>query len=1501
MDEYLDLNRRFGLLTKYTPDELLVSNVGGKSLGWDEVLGGQFSIIVGRANFGKTMELKAKTKLLRSKGKCAVYIALHTILGENDFDDALGAEDREALVAWKRSAGELTIFVDSLDEASLGTEAGVRKSVRRLSKMVGWPDADIKWVFSSRPAVLTDAILEFLQLELSTTLFRGSRKAESSGEEFDSAFAELGEASQHDDEGDSEQSSGDDSLAVEPSIGDVGATDAMSKTIHSAPAHEQLKVYALLPLDKLGAVLYLGSHLGVSEPKQTLSAASQYGLGKLAEGPGGLDILAYIDPVTNPPQCLTQVFEKMVEAVQQQQRSDPRERRLGNPPPGNLKEAIERLASASVICSLPNIELSPKALRYRDGVMSAQPIIASILSEDSQAYLLGSRLFIDSGQHQVKLYPDELLPFLAAKRLASLVKSPDHARRLLANFTWHATTGECGVYRALLPLAGWLSVFCVHSRKELLEVEPQAVAFFGDLRNPQVPLTDASIALERTIERLVTAGDSLGRSHYTPTAENFWQAAKPGLEPTLLRIFNKFSADWHAKDALFDIAENAGLSVFRDPVLDSCGRDYSKLIEDQIGLNYILTLASEDDLLALGTEVRKGLQMSESRAARLVSALAWKALDARSIAAIAADQFRQGRGGFSIDWALTRNVAAEATDVELYRLTRSLLWRLVNKKACLGRAADRYWADQKFVELVMDLLALVIDRAGVKPVQAATLCLVLNRYVSKHHSSADVRKLHLALRANKAVRLQFLRGLIESTDKTPDEIAKQVLWSSFYPRVEGDEFELGEPGFTDLVAKLKTNAATPPVPPTHRKKGWIVDKKSKKILLGELEEIQNATNDNALVWVAQWLNHTVEHSHYSECNFALFEKEAGAQISLGVRKGLSNLWRNRDPIWNEAEPNSTFYITIAGLQGLHLDLGDGTILPAIDDEEVPRAMRYAQFELNGYPKWFWKLVGAHAVTATQALRSIMAEAKNGQVSRDKAERLILHLEDAPEAVRLSLSRDVWEYILDNPKLGDYAAAAALKAVTASTGIIDIATFEAEAWRRMASAFNVEIPELTEPPAATDIESTKARQAFEKQVQELRLNRSTAVVWARFWLLNYPRSFRQAWESWQASSAHAAQNFMLALAANLGDDRGVGLNQVAEKGSEGLDTLKMLYKWVHLIVDEKDDIKHDDGRVYSIGERDKAQHLRDALVPAIAHAKSEKAYEVLDELRLQASGLRNKYLRRVQFMMREEQNARTPVPQTDYFEFERSFAPPVSDYLSFAMAVESDLLTVKSEIETGDFSLRRFFNSLTFDRIKTDNEGLALEEDFQALLGSELNHAAGSRYVVTLEPILPEGTRRDVLCQTGSFRATVELKMSLRWSLPQYVEALEEQLQGQYMMAPNSKIGFFVIVLQEERTWEGPDGPIIFDELLEILRSKARQKESADSSVYLRVIGIDATVKEDFRAAKSSAKTPALATGMEYADGAGNTWSGRGRRPKWITNALTSGKTLGDFVATKPGN
>ncbi|WP_298434852.1 H-NS histone family protein [Ottowia sp.] len=60
-----------------------------------------------------------------------------------------------------------------------------------------------------------------------------------------------------------------------------------------------------------------------------------------------------------------------------------------------------------------------------------------------------------------------------------------------------------------------------------------------------------------------------------------------------------------------------------------------------------------------------------------------------------------------------------------------------------------------------------------------------------------------------------------------------------------------------------------------------------------------------------------------------------------------------------------------------------------------------------------------------------------------------------------------------------------------------------------------------------------------------------------------------------------------------------------------------------------------------------------------------------------------------------------------------------------------------------------------------------------------------------------------------------------------------------------------------------------------------------------------------KASKSKKKTktngkaqrePAVATRVKYKDDAGNAWSGYGRKPKWLLDALAGGKTLDDMLA-----
>jgi hypothetical protein len=1475
MEKYLDLNRKFGHLVKYSSTELHSLGLRAKRISWDQILKGRYSVIVGRANFGKTSEFRAKNEALRQKGKASVFVALHRVFGEDDFVDALEVAEQDAFNAWKQKGGELIVFVDSLDEVALASKDGIAKALRKVGNAIG-QQSDVRWVLSTRPAVLTNSVLTLLQQELRTTLFQKGEQA------VETAF----DADESDADADSIEGKSSDAGGV----GEAGANGMLkNKTVKQG----QLKIYALNPLDRRAAGLYLREHVGIAKASETLQAARRYGLERLTDSPGGLDILGHINPVQSPPQHLTEVFERISDAMQEQQRTDPREQLLESAQPEAFGEAIQCLAAASMVCGLPNIELSEVAFQFQPGVLSARPVLAHLLRESSLKYLLGSRVFIDAGQHQVKFYPDDLLPFLAAKRLAGLVKSPEHAQRLLTNFSWKSVTGECGVYRELLTLAGWLSVYSSHCRKVLLEIEPQAVAFFGDLRNPSISLHEATMALERAIERLVVGGDSIGRRHFTLTAENYWQVTKAGITPVLEGLYQKYGADINARDVLFEIAGHATSEIFRDVVLDGVGWDYEKLLSDQLGLRYILELGRQDDSDGLAAALFTQPQLSEDRVATVIGQVAWRSLDAKGITQLVVQQFERSRGGYSLDWVITGTVAENAGDVELYRLVRTLMLHLLNRKIRRGRTSEEFRSDQKYLELVLDVLAAFIGRLSVSISKTVALSLVMDRFMKSHYLNADFEKLHSALRGNRAVRLALLKALVASTDKTSNGIMEGVFMNhSFYPYVEGDEFELSEPGFTASVGTRKKNSKKPPPVAAHKAgKEQKLDPKSKRLLSVNLENIRLGKDDSALSWAGEWLYSTIRESRFGECDFAALRAAAGDQIADAIRAGLSKHWRQREPLWDEGVPNSTYNLTVAGLQGLFLDLGDGSSLPMLSKVEVQRAIRYAVFEINGYPKWFWKLVHAHSSIGEEELKLILANAGRGIVSMAHAEALVRALDDAPTELQPLLAQVAWEFVGRTPSVGEYTAKMALK-IAATHSVIEQATLEREALSLMQNAFNEEMP-TTENLV---FGSAGEHQAHQEKINELTRLRTNALTWGGLWLCTYPRSFSLAWKGWDVANSRAAQDFMFSLATELGQERGARLTQVSDKGQEGLEVLKMLYHWSHSSIPVEDDPKRENFKVYSPTHREHAQALRDALVPAIAHAKSEQAYQILEDIRLSTSGAASKYLRYTQFMMREEQYPRNQIEQRLYLEFERNLAPKVSSYINFAMAVENDLLTVKSQVETGDFSLRRFFNGISFDRVKTDNDGLALEDDFQSLLGSELNHASGGRYAVSLESILPGGTRRDVLCQMDDFKATIELKMSVRWTVDNYIEALEKQLQGQYMMAENSKIGFFVIVLQtKDRKWDLPGGGQIgFDRLLELLKKVALQKQIADNSLYLRVIGIDASPKADFRQERT-VKPATKAGTVKFADGKGNVWSGRGKHPKWLKDAISSGAKRDDFL------
>lgn len=1419
MHTYLDLARRFVHRPKYESHEIYVSSVTDKRLKWPQVMENRFAVVIAPANYGKTTEMMEQVKRMRLAGGNAVFVALRKVADRASFAKALEPAERTAYDTWRAApTAPLTLFVDSLDEASAAQRDGIADLIADVATEVGWPSDLIRWVISTRPAVLGTSVRESITSQLIVPY----------------------------------------ATTIKATTGKVASAATGSSTTiaggASAAAPETLMLFSMTPLEANQAKTYMvGLHPKLNAP-EILRIARERGLAGFTISPGGLDVLANVGLTTSPPDSLTEIFHRVVAAVQDRQRNDARIGAAGGAEPQVLTEAAQKLASASQVCLLPNIELTDDVLGVTDGVLSARKIAGGMLTDKILKQLLNTEMFIDAGLNQVKLYPDEIAPFLGAQRLASLIQSPQQARTLVEHFRWQAPTGEQGVYRQFLPLMGWLATLNSHCREEILEREPQALAFFGDLRNAKVPLAAAKKALTESIQRLVLQGDRIGRGYFILTSENYWQAGPKRLEPLLKELFQKHGDHHWARDALLDITAAARSDVLRHFVLKEHGNSYKRLIQSTMDLRYILELGQAGDLAGLAQALKADDTINESVAATLMSRLGWHHLNAKELAVLVDNQFARGRGGFSMGYALNAGLVDVASDEQLYELCRALLVRLVRLRKREGRPErTRGRTTERYVELVAETWVALLQRPAVpKYMRVTKLCLVMQRALMDGQLGiSDPAGIRHAIQENAAVRFELLSLNVKRAGNDEEKLWQAAYgYQSLCQLVPADVEKLNHPELAEVVrkhdARLAAQRAKPKAATPNQRDGLKIDQSVKKQLLEKLDGLRDASWTGGLAWVANWLLQTNPNSRYGEVLFEVLEKEAGPEIARAIREGFSRVWREQAPAFKEGEPHTTHHITAAGLQGLHLELGEGKDVPQLTNNEVKRAIQYGAFEINGYPKWFWPLVAAHQVVAGQALAQKVREAGAGAVSLEHAQQILTSLEDAPPDVQTKVAPLAWTFIVQRSSLRDYILERLLTVATEVPGVTPRGEFEAAALEKMQAAFGGPLP-------------TK-----EELAQVARVQRKQSAVWAAIWLTAYPTAFCKAVATWLRQAPVDARAFILQLAAHLGRDNGARVVQLAKTGNEGVAALAKLYEWTFDSVRPEEDIERPSGEVYSPGERDHAEQLRDALIPAIAAAKSQLAYEVLDKLRLASRGPREIYLRGVQFGMREAQFARPPLAQLKYSDFERNFTAAVTDTMSFAMKVESDLLAVKYDIEQGEYSLRRFFTEVVLKKrplnnAEGDKEGLALEADFQSLLASELHHHSKGLYSVTVEPHTAESKRRDVLCSKGDMFVSIELKMSRRWTLEKYEEALEMQLVGQYMRHRKATTGFLVIVLQEEgRTWNDPKtgGKLDFKALVALLSAMALRLESKDRSRYLRVIGIDATKPANFRVVAKKSAQPA---------------------------------------------
>lgn len=307
--------------------------------------------------------------------------------------------------------------------------------------------------------------------------------------------------------------------------------------------------------------------------------------------------------------------------------------------------------------------------------------------------------------------------------------------------------------------------------------------------------------------------------------------------------------------------------------------------------------------------------------------------------------------------------------------------------------------------------------------------------------------------------------------------------------------------------------------------------------------------------------------------------EFGEDVAQAYRDAAVAFWRPYRPgLRSEgAETGSTPYALIFAMAGIAIEFDETeNFLSALSDEDARHVLRYATWELNGFPRWFESLYQAHQKAGLEAVaKELIWELEHSKA--DQPTHHILHdiLYHAPW-----LHANVTPLILDWLRTNDMHNADNLRYclnILSSSGV--------------------------SPGDLGDLAKTKLAAGVGPEQRPR---------WYALWVDNAPEDAMPALTAeleglGEAGGSDFAQLFVVSL---LGDRHGTGNRTGAFKTAAHL---KDLYILMHRYIKTSDDLNRANGGVYSPTLRDNAQDARNKLFNLLSSQPGAETYSAIKAL------------------------------------------------------------------------------------------------------------------------------------------------------------------------------------------------------------------------------------------------------------------------------------------------
>jgi len=1327
---------------------------------WDELLKHRVCLLVGPAHCGKTSELKLLRLRLREKDRACFMLDLGT-LARSTVEDAMGA-DRSAFGEWCRGDTEGIFLLDALDEAELCDDKALLVCISKVASCLGRPALQrSRFVVSSRPGSWSSAdVLDTIHDGLceQVALLSDSSEAES-------AAASLFEVS------------------------------------NDAKPNSALTFASLPPLTKGQANRLLKSIHGVEHPTALQDKAWNLGLAFALRNPGSLGWLARVVPKLQLGDGRHRAYEYAVRELVHM--GFERRRQATQFSEEDVSDEIERLCAASFFCQkyLFSLRASPND----DGAVSLREALAH-RPANFETLLQTFPFFMDSGIQRLKLLPSELQPFLVAKwlfrRIESRAMTVDDVLDL---FVLKSFAGE------LIPsqfelVAGWLSSMDSEFARRILDVAPHAVLLYGDLSCLPHDLADK--ALRKTISAMVIGRVLLYRT-VRLTSDDYWQAMRPDLLPTVVSSLDKFAHNDECWDLLTRLVASRGCAEAVPALKRQLTNPRASEAARVLAVDAISECGRAADVeWAIDGLFDRGLFNARTATISLQSLLQRNCSVAHLRRVLSSGQFE--------------SIAASVYVHDIIEHNPSKAGALTLVTTLQGAAAD---VSEPMADATMKLLVSSVE---------ALLCrddLTVSDYVDLLDILEVVR---LKAEGRDFDRFDNIPPLVRvrpelqrlAVQRLVRGLGKDQLWKlrshteELYAHISEDDIETLEQLKTELAdAEMMTQLQ-------HLIKGVTLRKTpsdeqhqpdrsanieatvaaDKVQIEAKAEEISSCSNPAILTHLVHAATNGQLRTSLGVEQWRLLKAKYGMVVSSALEAGLRRLWRDHAPLEDDDKPQLVYPQTIAGLSGVVAEVVDAHAAKALSVAEADQAMRYSLYELNHFPPYVEFLVDTRFDECDVFYASVVEKWKTSLKAAEHAKHVVAWLPDKLVAGDTRCRTAIWSYINAGACGSYYEVQKALSTLC----------------------------KWPNDPELMDFLDKKSRHCWRERLDDF-------AAYFTAWMQVQPGPAL----AFLADSAEepTRQVEIVGLASCWSRKRDNPLSGIEANSEELAMHLEKLYEVIALAAPPATD-PYRTG-VFTPEARDNAGQFRRSILQMIESLGSHAAYVAAKRLALKFKddAPTAHMLDAVAIRIAERVALPPPWTTTQFVDFSRdAMAVPVDDEQSLWRRVRRDTRTAVENVLSGRFHIGSLLKK-------------GKERDMQLWLARELELLSKQAYSVQRESELADRTMPDIRAETPRHMTTLELKVVEDRTVESLLYDLEWQLKGDYLRDKRSNHGIFVVMHQGSRTnFPFQKRALSFEELRQVLIRRADELSAASlGKKHLEVIAFECPSGHSPRNAKRSTK------------------------------------------------